>query len=144
MKKQYGWGNKTAALFTKTIYHLHNNDYPESLRIWDDVPNNLDNGDRLYLPVDAVILSIFNKIDDLKWNFNSINSLLEDNNNPYKIEVWDDLWFWGFITQEGRGIDRKFGWNLNKYYMLKESDKNMKVIKEIELKAKQFLEILGD
>jgi hypothetical protein len=28
MKSQSGWGDKTSALFSKSIYHLHNNEYP--------------------------------------------------------------------------------------------------------------------
>ncbi|WP_435524452.1 hypothetical protein [Chryseobacterium indoltheticum] len=29
------------------------------------------------------------------------------------IEVWDDLWFWGFINQKGSS-DRSFEWNEGK------------------------------
>ena len=36
MKNQNGWGEKTSALFAKSIFHLHNNEYPSELRIWND------------------------------------------------------------------------------------------------------------
>ncbi len=37
MKNQKGWGDKTAALFAKTIFHLHNNEYPNELRMKDEL-----------------------------------------------------------------------------------------------------------
>lgn len=139
---QKGWGNKTAALFTKTIYHLHNGEYPENLKIWDDVPMTLSESDKFYLPVDAVIIAIFSKLEKGNWNFKKINKLLE-NYRGIDIEIWDDLWFWGFITQEGSGIERIFKWNENKYWMIKESNKNPFVIEEIKNKANLFLEIIN-
>lgn len=111
-KKEWGWGQKTAALFTKVIYHLHMQDSPygEELRVWgDDAPKSIVTGDKLWLPVDRVINSIFNKIQnaDIKKNdnvsekrFNDINNYLNDRYPGKGIEVWDDLWFWGFITQK--------------------------------------------
>ncbi|MGK0459084.1 MAG: hypothetical protein ACJAVE_002071, partial [Polaribacter sp.] len=56
---------------------------------------------------------------------------------------WDDLWFWGFITQVGTGENREMQWNLNKFWTLRESDKNPKMIIEIEKKAEIFLNILN-
>ena len=55
MKNQDGWGKKTAALFTKSIYHLHNGQYSDKVKIWDDVPTTIADSDSFYLPVDAVI-----------------------------------------------------------------------------------------
>jgi hypothetical protein len=143
MKKQDGWGKKTAALFSKSIYHLHNGQYSEKLKIWNDVPEAITDHDNFYLPVDAVIIAIFQKLDNSKkWNFENINSTLKLDYNGQKIEVWDDLWFWGFITQNGSGDDRAFEWNENKYWALKESDKNPKAIVEIKSKAEIFLKIV--
>lgn len=144
IEKQKGWGPKTAALFAKTIYNIHNGHYDKKLRIWDDVPEVISNEDILYLPVDAVIIRIFNdKLDKSQnWNFKSINEKLNELYKGKDIEVWDDLWFWGFITQNGSGNDRKFEWNENKYWVLKESDKKEATIKEIKLKSEEFLEIL--
>lgn len=145
MKCQDGWGKKTAALFSKSIYHLHNGQYSEQLKIWNDVPNLISDNDNFYLPVDAVIIAIFNKLDNSnKWNFDNINSTLKSKYNGQQIEVWDDLWFWGFITQNGSGNNRNFEWNENKYWVLKESDKNPVSITEIKEKAETFLKIFSN
>lgn len=61
MRKQSGWGDKTAALFVKSIYHLHNNKYSPELKIWNDVPIYISKDDDFYLPVDAVIISFLEK-----------------------------------------------------------------------------------
>lgn len=143
INNQKGWGNKTAALFVKTIYHLHNGEYPENLKIWNDVPTTLSECDRFYLPVDAVIIAIFSKLEKANWDFKKINRLLENNYSGIDIEIWDDLWFWGFITQEATGTERLCKWNENKYWMIRESNKNPFVIEEIKNKANLFLEIIN-
>lgn len=142
MKSQNGWGEKTSALFTKTIFHLHNYDYPRDLKIWSDAPPDLENDDVFYLPVDAVIIAIFKNIEPKNWSFNNVNRVIEKNYIGKDIEIWDDLWFWGFITQIGTGADRKMGWNLNKYWILRESNKDPKMISEIKERAEEFLTIL--
>ncbi|PCI96266.1 MAG: hypothetical protein COB15_11070 [Flavobacteriales bacterium] len=142
MKNQNGWGEKTSALFTKTIYHLHNKEYPKELNIWADAPTELKNEDSFYLPVDAVIIAIFKQLDNINWTFNKVNREIKKHYNRKDIEVWDDLWFWGFITQIGTGENREMKWNLNKYWTLRESDKNPEMIKEIKIKAEIFLKIL--
>lgn len=145
MKEQDGWGKKTAALFTKCIFHLHNGDYSEKLIIWEDVPKIVAGNDNLYLPVDAVIINIFKKLDNSKkWSFDKINKIIKANYSGKQIEVWDDLWFWGFITQKGSDNNRLFEWNENKYWALKESDKNPKSIAEIREKANLFLKTLNN
>jgi hypothetical protein len=143
MQRQDGWGKKTAALFSKTIFHLHNGNYSNSLTIWKDVPKSINSDDNFYLPVDAVIISIFNKLNNIKkWNFDNINATLKAKYIGQQIEVWDDLWFWGFITQNGSGDNRAFEWNENKYWVLKESDKNIEMINEIKNKTEMFLKII--
>lgn len=143
MKNQDGWGKKTAALFSKSIFHLHNGQYNKNLKIWDDVPNTIAQNDKFYLPVDSVIIAIFKKLDSSKaWDFDKVNKILKDSYNEEKIEVWDDLWFWGFITQKGSGNNRTFDWNENKYWALKESDKNTDKISTIKEKAEDFLKLL--
>jgi hypothetical protein len=143
MKNQEGWGKKTAALFSKSIFHLHNGQYSSNLKIWDDVPKNINHSDNFYLPVDAVIIAIFKKLDNSKnWDFDKVNKTLKNYYSNQEIEVWDDLWFWGFITQNGSGDSRSFEWNENKYWVLKESDKNAKTIKTIKGKAEEFLNLL--
>lgn len=143
MKSQSGWGEKTSALFSKSIYHLHNNEYPKELKIWNDAPEKLSENDLFYLPVDAVIIAIFKSIDrNNNWTFSKINRTIKDYFSGNEIEIWDDLWFWGFITQMGTGDNREMKWNLNKYWTLRESDKNQKMITEIKTKAEIFLNIL--
>ena len=143
LRNQSGWENKTSALFTKTIYHLHNGDYQSNLRVWDDTPATISKFDDFFLPVDAVIIAIFKRlIPNKNWNFNNITKKLKEYYKGKEIEVWDDLWFWGFITQNGTGENRKFEWNENKYWMLKESDKNKDIIREIKEKSEQFLKII--
>jgi len=144
MKNQNGWGEKTSALFAKTIFHLHNNEYPSELRIWSDAPSDLEKNDSFYLPVDSVIIRIFKQISPQIWNFQSVNEIINENYRGKDIEVWDDLWFWGFISQIGTGEKRKMGWNLNKYWNLRESDKNPKMIAEIKEKAERFMNILKE
>lgn len=145
LEKQNGWGGKTAALFVKTIYHIHNGNYNQRLKIWDDVPQSIDSNDLLFLPVDTVIITIFNKVNNVaNSSFSNINKLLQNNYSFEQIEVWDDLWFWGFISQNGTGIVRNFEWNENKYWILKESDKNPNLIFEIKNKVDEFLSILNN
>ncbi len=144
LENQSGWGSKTAALFVKTIYHLHNGNYNAKLKIWDDVPQIIGTTDKLFLPVDTVIITIFNRIYNVtNCSFSSINKLLQNNYSFEQIEVWDDLWFWGFISQNGTGIIRDFEWNENKYWILKESDKNPNLIVELKGKVEEFLSILN-
>ncbi|MEZ0181452.1 hypothetical protein AB9T89_04345 [Flavobacterium oncorhynchi] len=143
MLNQKGWGPKTSALISKSIFHLHNGQYSEDLKIWDDVPKLIDDNDSFYLPVDAVIIAIFKKLDSSKkWDFDKINKTLKTKYKAQEIEIWDDLWFWGFITQNG-GENRKFEWNENKYWVLKESDKDKMKIEEIKNKCQEFLEIFN-
>lgn len=142
--KQRGWGEKTSALFTKTVFHVHSDTYGNELKLWDDAPTMIGTDDTVYLPVDAVILAIFNRIDNSKaWNFHNINQKLSAEYSNTDIVIWDDLWFWGFITQKSTGSGRLFEWNENKYWILRESDKNPHKIDEIRKKAAEFLYILG-
>jgi hypothetical protein len=145
MIKQNGWGKKTAALFTKSIYQIHNGQYCEKLKIWEDAPNTITDNDNFYLPVDAVIIAIFKKLDStINWKFDNVNETIKEIYKGQDIEVWDDLWFWGFITQKGSGKNRKFEWNENKYWALKESDKNPETISIIKEKAETFLNLLNN
>ena len=141
LKGRDGWGPKTSALFVKTMFHLHNNAYNAELRLWEDAPDNISDGDCIYLPVDTVIIAIFNKIEAKNWTFDSINKKISEYYKGKEIEVWDDLWFWGFITQKVEDKKRVFKWNPNKYWSLRYSNKDSKVIKEIEDKSKLFLNL---
>jgi hypothetical protein len=139
-----GWGEKTAALFTKSIYHLHNGKYPIELKLWKDAPTKIQANDKLYLPVDAVILFIFKKAKlTTKQGFSSINNFLSENYQGDKMEIWDDLWFWGFITQKGGRNNRIQKWNEAKYWALLHTNKNAKAITEINTKAVDFIKLIN-
>lgn len=149
-----GFGPKTSALFVRMIYQIHNIFEYKNYKIWDDVPK-LNHGDKLFLPVDTVILEIFNQSIPLpprenwnNWTFLRINNILNRSDlysDPSDIEIWDDLWFWGFFTQKVSKNKygqkkRLFEWNKQKYWALKESNKNKNIIKEIEMLADEFIE----
>lgn len=144
LSQQKGWGNKTAALFVKDIYNIHGRNFNNKLKIWNDVPVFDKVKDRLYLPVDSVILAIFNKLDNnTSWNFDKINKYLFENFNDTEMQLWDDLWFWGFFTQKGSGDKRTFEWNPNKYWALPESDKNAEVISRIREFCLEFIRLIN-
>jgi hypothetical protein len=144
MVDQPGWGVKTAALFTKSIYQLHNGSLSKELKIWNDIPQ-LTEEDKLYLPVDSVITCVFIKLNFPEpVSFKSINKFLHDNYSNKEIEIWDDLWFWGFITQKGSGINRIHTWNESKYWILRDSDKNPETINTIMIKAQEFIDIINN
>lgn len=141
LKAKGGWGNKTAALFTKNIYLIHNVYNNPDFIIWDDVPKEISANDHLYLPVDNVILSIFDKLDNsIKWDFDKINHTIHKYFDDEQVLIWDDLWFWGFINQKGTRRDRTFEWNVNKYWVVYETDKE--IIREVEHKSKEFRDLL--
>lgn len=145
MLGQAGWGNKTSALFAKTIYHLHNGKYGYQNVLWEDAPKVIDIKDRVFLPVDAVIETIFYRIDpSIKWNFHKINKLLQDNYSSEEMEIWDDLWFWGFINQRGSGLTREFVWNEPKYWALLETVKDEASINKIKDVSTGFLKIFDN
>lgn len=60
------------------------------------------------LPVDTVIKHIFKRINGTEMNFDSINNFLINGGyrSNEKMLIWDDLWFWGFITQNAQNGNR--------------------------------------
>ena len=142
LDKQPGWGPKTAALFTKSIYQIHHHEIYKDYRLWYDTPI-LSLEEKLYLPVDKVIINIFNKIyPSKKWNFVNVNKFLQSIYSNLEIEVFDDLWYWGFINLIGSGSERLLIWNGNKYWALSESDKNESVINNIRELSMKFRDII--
>lgn len=152
LKSQKGWGEKTSALFVKNIYNYHYNFQQDKerkeLKIWSDVPK-LNENDKLYLPVDSVIKVIFNALSPKMnrnnkfkdWTFNNINKTFQGFSNKDVI-LFDDLWFWGFITQRVENKYRKLEWNDDKYWMIKESCKDEHIIQTIKDKAEIFLKLI--
>lgn len=152
LSNQEGWGDKTSALFVKNIINYHHKSEWKEFKIWDDVPPI---NAKVYLPVDAVILAIFYKLNpNHKWNFKTVNAVFQDNFSYEEIILFDDLWFWGFITQDSskQNTDnqeywdkwRRMTWNDNKYWMIKESNKDAKYIEYLKSKAEVFLKLFSD
>jgi hypothetical protein len=38
--------------------------------------------------------------------------------------VWDDLWFWGFLTQKTTGKSRSMAWNEAKFWAVRSHSKD--------------------
>lgn len=157
LKKEKGWGEKTSALFVKNLYNLHyNEDFIEAFgkdTLWQIMPE-LKVEDEIFLPVDAVILAVFNKLNPNlpKWTFRKINHKLKELGfSNQDIIQFDDFWFWGYITQNSKGNDsskdmrdekRKMGWNEDKYWMITESNKDEKYIEYIQNKSVNVFKII--
>lgn len=150
LKKQDGWGPKTAALFVKNLFLIQSTSALKS-QLWRDLDKV--KATEIFLPVDAVIEHIFLKLnlkdDDSKntaRNFNSINRCLKKDFGYANSEIliWDDLWFWGFITQNSqmKSAPRKLGWNESKYWSIFTAPKDEASIRNIRSLAKRFLKIL--
>lgn len=147
MKSQNGWGSKTAALFVKYIYIIHKDDTFETSRIWTDFSINEN---ELKLPVDAVITHIFKNsfLQEKKQStFVGINKFIlnlpSENSN---VIIWDELWFWGFITQQNQKnlksqkMERKnIKLNVNKFLCIPYMEKDIEKIKPL---AKIFFKLL--
>ncbi len=135
-----GWGKKTTALFVKATINLHRG--PAKLHFWSDAtPNEAPvTASKLYLPVDRVILKIFEKLTHPCPSLDNINRELRARYHGEQMLVWDDLWFWGFFTQNGSGTDRVLGWNSAKFWNQLSSAKGNE--REISALAEQFLKFL--
>lgn len=135
-----GWGDKTAALFIRHLLAIHTDPRTEELRFWEDVRMAGDD-DRLYLPVDRVISECFTRIGCCG-TFMSINNLLwQHGYRNNHIRIWDDLWFWGFITQRSnsKGNTIEFVWNEPKYWALRWTDKSAASIKKAQSCSAEFV-----
>ena len=139
-----GWGEKTAALFVKSCCNIHWDEANKNIRFWEKFPNKEDDN-KIYLPVDRVIVHIFSelKIVENGNRFEKINTYLQDYCKSSKdMLIWDDLWFWGFITQKSIGGERFLEWNIAKYYAVFHAPKDTESINDIEVLAKEFIEII--
>ncbi|MEO5777702.1 MAG: hypothetical protein ABIQ27_12420 [Flavobacterium sp.] len=142
LTKQESWGDKTAALFVKAVYHCHVG-YANEFHFWNDAPKELSKEDELFLPVDAVIYFIFKTIGSPCSNtFLGINKYLKINFSKSNFEVWDDLWFWGFITQKSSGKTRIMQFNEEKYWNLLDAPKDQNTINKTKQLANQFIDLI--
>ncbi len=144
-----GFGEKTAALLTKSIYDIQTRNL--GIEIWKEW-RTFEN-DKIFLPVDAVIKHIFTAHFGLaNPDFNSINYIItkfpdEMDSKTDRLEcisIWDDLWFWGFITQQTTDDVRNTVWNEAKYWTLEtlpETDREGHST-STENKAKEFIDLL--
>jgi hypothetical protein len=143
VKSQPGWGKKTAALFVKNVIKIHQSS-DSKLHFFKDAKRHIANidADEVYLPVDKVISHIFESYFDLAGSsFESINNYIKSYGyRASEMIIWDDLWFWGFITQNSKDGERDTQWNGDKFWSLQFTQKDK--AKEIEKLAKKFCHIL--
>lgn len=143
LKNNDGWGDKTSALLIKNVYQLHYLPELKGLSLWEDVPS-LKQEDWLHLPVDVVIMDIFKRFDLSLNTFKKINRYLQKNNFP-NTDTWDDLWFWGYFTQNAEDksqLLRSIGFNEGKYWLELHTPKDSESINDITNKSNQFIELL--
>ncbi len=141
LKKQPLWGPKTSALFVKAVYQIHHGKL-ELDPLWPDTPSLSSLNDKFYLPVDVIIINIFRDFLGMKKpTFKSINQVIHQHYRGSDVVIWDDLWFWGFITQFG-SEDRTYAWNKGKYFSLVNNPQSPSKLLVIEEKAKEFLSVL--
>lgn len=126
-----GWGIKTTALFVKAAIRLHEG--PQALYFWPDASRGPESAlqSKPYLPVDRVILHIFETLGHPCPRVENINNGLRNCYRADEMLTWDDLWFWGFFTQTGTDKKRTLGWNSGKFWSQLSSSKD----DEAQLKA---------
>lgn len=142
-----GWGNKTAALMVRNLAIAHHT--PDlRRRFWRDI--DVIDRSEIRLPVDAVIQAVFQRMGPLDGRkplatFIEINDHLQRRMGfgPEEMFLWDDLWFWGFITQKSTpgAKHREHVWNEAKYWSIPHAPKDARVIRMIQRKAQEFLEL---
>ncbi len=104
LRRVPGWGEKTSALFVNACIRLHQKG-PPSLHFWekDTLESTATGTSKLYVPVDAVIKRIFEELTDKNLGFVQINNGLHAARwTADDMLIWDDLWFWGFLTQSSK------------------------------------------
>lgn len=140
LSAQEGWGKKTAALFVKSAIVVHAG--AAETRFWREEGDiSPTGGDRVYVPVDRVILHIFERLGFLpRVSFDSINRLLTAHYSPSEMLIWDDLWFWGFFTQDSQGEERAIRWNSDKFWCQRASPVGSE--NEVKSLASRFVGLL--
>ena len=141
-----GWGPKTAALFVRNLAIIEMAPHLRQ-RFWSDV--DVLKREEIEVPVDAVILEIFAHLGplvgkDLK-NYKTINNYLRDEleYSAKEMLIWDDLWFWGFITQrsapKSQGGGRTVGWDEGKYWSIPHAPRRPADIAQILRLSREFV-----
>ncbi|MCB9312501.1 MAG: hypothetical protein H6568_07015 [Lewinellaceae bacterium] len=146
LKAQEGWGSKTSALFVKAIYHIHYGKLKVG-KLWTDVPAFDYKVDKMMVPVDEVIKHIFMKLLRTRKmpSFARVNNEIKALGIVKNVDIWDDLWFWGFITQITKNKKRTLTeWNAGKFYSLLHSPKDENTVNDVREKARQFHHLILD
>ena len=141
LRAQPGWGDKTAALFVKSAIKIHRG--PKELHFWSDLDVDvpIDPEDKIYLPVDAVIKHVFESTGLIsRPSFRSVNCLLMDHYDPEEMLLWDDLWFWGYFTQNSQEKNRTMSWNRNKFWCQPSSPTSDE--SEIKILCEEFIDLI--
>jgi len=141
LEAQPGWGAKTAALFVKTAIQIHRG--PVTLHFWIDGQRlaNAPICENIYLPVDAVIIRIFEALDfERRPTFLNINRYLHEAYSAEDMLIWDDLWYWGFFTQMVREKVRHFEWNSDKFWCQASAPKSQESV--VRALGEEFIQIL--
>lgn len=149
LRQQPGWGWKTASLFVRNLGHIERT-LALREKFWYDTSVLSD--DSIRLPVDKVIISVFSTLPcDIPKkpanHFLRINRYLHDalGYRDEDLLIWDDLWFWGFITQKNsKNGPRRHGWNEAKYWALPHTPKDVVAINQIKQMCDRFLELIED
>ncbi|MBZ5790654.1 hypothetical protein K8353_11085 [Burkholderia contaminans] len=144
---QPGWGAKTAALFVRNLAYIESTPKLRA-KFWRDT--RVLEGDQLRLPVDAVILTIFESLaPHINWSKSISPSSVGryfHHNLEYRDEellIWDDLWFWGFVTQKtAAGTARVHGWNESKYWAVPHAPRDHQSIQRIKRCSERFLQLI--
>lgn len=148
LQRVKGWGKKTSALFVKSLIQIHTDPGNTALKFLTDF--KIGPEAQPYLPVDVVISHIFkNHLRPGEApNFNRINRVLRTKYVVFEdLIVWDDLWFWGFITQRSKkkmGAEkfiRVTDVNMPKFWGLQHAPWDL--AGEVEVKADKFLKIIS-
>lgn len=144
VRKNEGWGCKTAALLVKCIIFLHRAP-PTGFHFLRDFDSHSIEHDTLYLPVDTVIEHVFYmhlgfpKTAAGFWKIN--NHLAAAGYEAEHMLVWDDLWYWGYLTQRTSGKIRKTEWNAPKFWSMQSFPKAM--LEEVRALSIEFIDVLG-
>jgi hypothetical protein len=135
-----GFGAKTAALFVKAIIDVHTLPENADLRFLEDF--RVHAADVVRVPVDSVITYVFRCLTGRKLSPLAINRLIFDSglHDETQLTLWDDLWFWGFITQHGGGEGRRLGINEAKFWSILASPKDQWPV--IKTAAEDFIALL--
>lgn len=146
---QPGWGNKTSALLIRNLALIEQTPKLRS-RFWKDV--SVIKEDHVALPVDSVITFIFDALqpamfDEVGDDYRRINTYLrtELEFTSAEMVIWDDLWFWGFITQRIKSSDKTRQhcfWNEAKYWAIPHAPRDDQSIQTIRRLAKSFVAII--